>query len=327
MDDDLKLLRELRADAPEPDAGRLRSIRSRAVGVGRARRRRPFWLVPPLLAAATAAAAVIVAVSGPDEVVAPPVRTAPVRAETVLRQAALVVERRPRDDAPRPDQWIYRKSVVDQPDDDPVDTQEYWTRYDGTRQATRVNGGRLEISDLTPDPDDDDLTPEQYAAKVAALPTDPAELLAHVKGDRHWATRPVGEAGGEHPDARAFRVLSVYLESGMPPKVEAAVFRALAEIPGVRVDLGVRDAAGRAGVGIAYEPATRVPGGPQRDAEGRIVSRSYLVLDPETYRFLGRRVDNLQDDVLEGQVMARKGTSYATAELVTGVVDEPGQVP
>ncbi|NUR91660.1 MAG: CU044_5270 family protein, partial [Nonomuraea sp.] len=273
-----------------------------------------------------AAAAVIVAVNGPEEaMVTAPVRT--VRAETVLRQAALVVERRPRGQAPRPDQWIYRKTVVDQPDDDPVDTQEYWTRYDGTRQATRVNGGPMETTDLRPDPGDDDLTPEQYAAKLARLPTDPAELLAHVKGDRHWATKPVGEAGGEHPDARAFRVLSVYLEAGLPPKVEAAVFRALAEIPGVRVDVGVRDAAGREGIGLAYEPAGVVPGGPRRDAEGRIVSRSYLVLDPATYRFLGRRIDNLQDDVVGDALIAPKGTFYATAEITTAVVDEPGQLP
>ncbi|NUT10244.1 MAG: CU044_5270 family protein [Nonomuraea sp.] len=297
----------------------------------RSRVRGRFWLVPSLLATATAAAAVIVAANGSDRpVLSPPlaVRTAPVGAVAVLRQAALVVERRPRDAAPRSDQWMYRKVVVKQAGDDPAVTQEYWTRYDGTRQAFRADGGPMEFHDITPDPDDDDLTPEQYAAKLAELPTDPAKLLAHVKGDRHWATKPEG-ADKEHPDARAFRVLSVYLdqEVPMPPKVEAAVFRALAEIPGVRVDLGVRDATGRTGVGIAYEPAAFVPGGPQRDAEGRIVSRSYLVLDPATYRFLGRRVDMLQDEVLDGYLVSRKGTFYATAEVATGVVDEPGQIP
>ncbi|MEU1386299.1 MULTISPECIES: CU044_5270 family protein [unclassified Nonomuraea] len=335
MDDDLTLLRELRADAPEPDADRLDAVRARALASPRAlapaRRRRRFWAVPSLLAAATVAAAVVVAVNGPHAPApAPPfaVTTMPVRAKTMLRQAAQVAEGRRKHHEPRPDQWLYRKDLVKQPYEDRGTVQEYWTRYDGTRQALRENGGSLDFQDITPDPDDDDLTPRQYAAKLAALPADPAKLLAHVRADRHWATLPKGE-GGEHPDARAFRVLSVYLDAGvpMPPEVEAAVFRALAEIPGVRVDLGVRDAAGRAGIGVAYEPAGSVPGGPVRDAEGRIVSRSYLVLDAETYRFLGRRVDNLQDEVLGGEVTARQGTFYATADLATGVVDEPGQMP
>ncbi|MER6512604.1 CU044_5270 family protein [Nonomuraea sp. NPDC001636] len=337
MDDDLTLLRELRADAPEPDAGRLRAVRARALAPAQAeapapaRKRRRFWAAPSLLAAATAAAAVVVAVNGSHTPApAPPgsVTTMPVRAETVLRQAALVAEGRRRQHEPRPDQWLYRKDLVKQPSEERGTVQEYWTRYDGTRQALSQNGGPLEFQDITPEPDDDDLTPRQYAAKFARLPTDPAALLDHVRGDRHWSTLPKG-ADAEQPDARAFRVLSVYLDAGvpMPPRVEAAIFRALAELPGVRVDLGVRDAAGRAGIGVAYEPAASVPGGPMRDAQGRIVSRSYLVLDAETYRFLGRRVDNLQDEVLGGEVTARKGTFYASADLAAGVVDEPGRLP
>ncbi|MEU1721754.1 CU044_5270 family protein [Nonomuraea sp. NPDC005692] len=337
MDDDLTLLRELRADAPEPDADRLRAVRARALAPASppaqaaGRKRRRFWAVPSLLAAATAAAAVVVAVNGSHTPApAPPaaMTTMPVRAETVLRQAALVAEGRRKHHEPRPGQWLYRKDLVKQPYEERGTVQEYWTRYDGTRQALRQNGGAMEFQDITPDPDDDDLTPRQYAAKLADLPTDPVALLDHVRGDRHWSTLPKGTEA-ERPDVRAFRVLSVYLDAGvpMPPRVEAAIFRALAELPGVRVDLGVRDAAGRAGIGIAYEPAGSVPGGPMRDAQGRIVSRSYLVLDATTYRFLGRRVDNLQDEVIGGEVTARKGTFYASADLATGVVDEPGQIP
>ncbi|MER6580677.1 CU044_5270 family protein [Nonomuraea sp. NPDC001023] len=335
MDDDLTLLRELRADAPEPAADRLRAVRARALapasGQAPARKRRRFWAVPSLLAAATAVAAVVVAVNGSHTPApAPPaaVTTMPVRAETVLRQAALVAEGRRKHHQPRADQWLYRKHLVKQPSEERGTVQEYWTRYDGTRQALRQNGGSLEFQDITPDPGDDDLTPRQYAAKLAGLPTDPAALLDHVRGDRHWSAR-TKRADAEHPDARAFRVLSVYLDAGvpMPPQVEAAIFRALAELPGVRVDLGVRDAAGRAGIGIAYEPAGSVPGGPVRDAQGQIVSRSYLVLDAATYRFLGRRVDTLQDEVLGGEVTARKGTFYASADLAAGVVDEPGRLP
>jgi hypothetical protein len=81
------------------------------------------------------------------------------------------------------------------------------------------------------------------------------------------------------------------------------------------------DVVGRQGLGIAYDLDA------QRDAEGRLVSRSYLVLDPTTFELLGRRVENLQDDVLGGEVPAGKGTYYATAELASGVVDRPGLTP
>ncbi|MEU4542004.1 CU044_5270 family protein [Nonomuraea dietziae] len=327
--DDLKLLSGMRADAPEPGADRLKALRARAL-----KRRRRFWLAPSLLAVAGGLAAAVVVVSGtgaPTQGLRPAVitRTAPMSAEDVLRRAAQVSERHAPAPTPRLDQWLYRKTLVKQPGDATAEVQEYWTRYDGTRQAVRQGQGPLEQSHLRQDPDDDDLTPRKYAAKLAELPTDPGRLLAHVKGDRHWVTKPKEEAGlGEHPDARAFRVLSVYLEQEVPvpPRLRGAIFRALAEIPGVRVDSGVRDAAGRTGIGIAYERGA--PGvGTQRDANGQVVSRSYLVLDATTYEFLGRRVDYVRDEVINGDIIFTAGSSYATAEVAAGVVDEPGELP
>ncbi|MEU8204091.1 CU044_5270 family protein [Streptosporangium sp. NPDC049046] len=333
--DDLKLLSELRADAPEPDADRLRALRARSL---RPRRRfRPVLSLPMVTTAAmtaVAAIAAVVVVVNDDgrSVVSPPaiVEVTPVSAQVMLRQAALTAEkRRPEDTPPRPDQWLYRKSVVRQPADGAVETQEYWTRYDGTEQATRLGSGPMERRTVEPDPDDDDLSPQQYAARLAKLPTDPDELLAHVKGDLHWRDKPVEERGlHEHPDARAFRVLSLYLgqEEYMPPKLEAAIFRALARIPGVRVDLGVRDAVGRSGMGIAYEADS--PGsGTRRDENGEVVERSYVVLDSTTYNHLGSRTEYLRDYLINGEVAFQKGSVFATAEVAAGVVDEPGQLP
>ncbi|MEU8036319.1 CU044_5270 family protein [Streptosporangium sp. NPDC049078] len=335
--DDLKLLSELRADAPEPDAARLRTLRARSLRPRPRRRFRPVLSLPMATTAAmtavAAVAAVVVMVNGDGRSAVPPpaiVEVTPVSAQVMLRQAALTAEkRRPEDTPPRPDQWLYRKSVVMQPADGAVETQEYWTRYDGTEQATRLGSGPLERRTIEPDPDDDDLSPRQYAARLAKLPTDPDELLAHVKGDLHWRDNPVEERGlHEHPDARAFRVLSVYLgrEEYMPPKLEAAIFRALARIPGVRVDLGVRDAVGRSGMGIAYEADS--PGsGTRRDENGEVVERSYVVLDSTTYNHLGSRTEYLRDYRINGEVAFQKGSVFATAEVAAGVVDEPGQVP
>jgi hypothetical protein len=329
VDDDLKLLKRLRADAPEPAGERLDALRARSLDRRRApRRARGSWLAPSALVLATAAAAGIVVLNRVDQPPAPRIATTQVTTtpigepRVVLLRAASVAERREPAATPRDDQWLYRQAVVRQPGATERDTQEYWTRYDGGQQATRHNHGPLDLRTVEPDPDDDDLSPKQYAAKLAALPTDPVKLLAHVKGDAHWRTKPVREAGQEPPDARAFRVLTLYLgqPAAVTPELAAAIFRALARIPGVRIDQGVPDAMGRPGLGLAYDPG-------QRRADGRLVERSYTVLDPETFQYLGLRVENLEDDVIHGSLVAAKGTFYATAELTTGVVDKPGQLP
>ena len=165
---------------------------------------------------------------------------------------------------------------------------EEWIRYDG-KQIARYDDGRLRISDVPPDPGDDDLSPQRYAEKLRELPTDPDKLLAHVRGDRHWIDLPVEEGATgarEDPDARAFRVISVYLgqQAIMPPKLEAAMYRALGKIPGVGVEVSVEDAAGRKGLGVF------------RDAGG-LDTRQYLILEPETFRYLGMRVLWLRDEM------------------------------
>jgi hypothetical protein len=311
------------------NADRLHALRARARAL---KRRRRFWVVPSLLATATAAAAVVIAMTGTDSPVARPdvtMQTRPVSAEAVLRHAALVVQRRQPIASPRPEQWIYRRVVVQQSGDSST-VQEYWTRYDGRKQVLRQGQGSFETSTHVPDPADDDLTPQEFAAKLAALPTDPRKLLAHVKADQFWATKPEDEGKlREQADDRAFRVLSVYLdqEVPLPPKLHAAIFRALAEIPGVRVDVGVRDAAGRTGIGIAYEPGrAHHPG--RYDKNGRLLSRSYLILDPTTYEYLGRHVEQLQDEIINGEVAFPKGTAaFLSAELARGIVDRPGEIP
>ncbi|NUR92361.1 MAG: CU044_5270 family protein [Nonomuraea sp.] len=291
--DELKLLREMRSDAPEPDLARLRGIRKRAP-----RGRRRFMILPVVAALATAVAVVVVVLS-PERTqprVTPPTRL--LNASTTLERAATVAGRRAVPPEPREDQWQYRKYSTVQPDGDEETFQE-WIRYDGT-QIARTDG---KVEDVAPDPGDDDLSPQKYRAKLLALPTDPDKLLAKVTGDRHWIDYPKGEGsapGAERPDQRAFRVLGVYLEQQavMPPRLEAAIYRALARIPGIRVEEGVQDGAGRTGLGLTLESS--------RDR--------WLVLDPSTYRLLGDRST------------AGFAAGFATAELASGIVDRPGEV-
>ncbi|MBE1591823.1 CU044_5270 family protein [Nonomuraea angiospora] len=317
--DDLKILAEMRADAPLPDADRLRRLRRRAT-----RRGQRFAIMPSLLVAAVAAVViVVVAVSVPrtSEVRSlPPVGTILLNSETVLERAAKAVEKRAAAPEPRPDQWQYTKIFNVQPADGRTMTHESWLRYDGKQRAGRDPEGNFRVQDIPPDPGDDDLSPQRYREKLLKLPTDPDKLLAHVAGDRHWIDYPKEEGVSkqvEDPDSRAYRILSLYLkqEAVMPPKLEAAIFRALAKIPGVKIEENVRDATGRTGLGLF------------RSTIGEEGQRRYLILDPHTYRVMADQLIWLRDEMIRGEVAFRKGAVYADVWLAAGIVDKPGEVP
>ncbi|QFY05557.1 hypothetical protein GBF35_01650 [Nonomuraea phyllanthi] len=325
--DDMKLLQDLRAGVPEPDAERLAPLRGRLVSAATGRRRARSLALRALIGGALAAglaAAVVVAVpfgGSPAPSPVPAVDTGRPGDVVVLERAALVAERRQTTE-PRPDQWVYTRVRDQQPADGQVTIREEWIRYDGKQTAGRGEDGRIGISDVPPDPDDDDLSPQAYRAKLMELPTDPDELLAHVSGDRHWIDKPREEGvprGSEPPDARAYRVLMLYLkqQAVMPPKVEAAIYRALARIPGVRISLGMHDAQGREAIGVYFE---NEPG------DTGVVTR-YQLLDPDTYRLLEdrtvwHRAQYAHDD---GDLMFEAGSVFAVTMLADSIVDEPGQ--
>ncbi|GII79137.1 hypothetical protein Sru01_41190 [Sphaerisporangium rufum] len=314
--DDLKMLRELRADVPEPGPEWLVPARRDLLQRVRARRRIP---ARPLLAIAAlgAAAAVTVTVVQPDRPFdgrrgVPAV--VQLDARVVLANAAKVAARRTPGETPRPTQWQYTRQVVRQQNDEAPEIQEHWIRYDGKQIMSE---GRVE--DVPPDPGDDDLSPRQYDEKLRELPTDPRRLLAKVTGDRHWIDYPKEEAGvfTEPPAERGFRVIGLYLSryGVMPPKLEAAMFRALALIPGVHVDKDIADADGRRGIGVRLDTGSPDP-----------LTREYLILDPDTYRYLGERKVLLRDEYVPGESdpLGRQGDEWASALLVSRIVDHPG---
>jgi hypothetical protein len=63
----------------------------------------------------------------------------------------------------------------------------------------------------------------------------------------------------------------------MPPRLQAAVYRATAKIPGVRTEQNVVDAVGRHGLAVGREAV-------------REVVLSQIIRDPHTYRYLGTRM-------------------------------------
>jgi hypothetical protein len=323
--DDLRSLRAWRAEVPEPGEEWIiperRRLLTRIRGRGRALGRRVL-----VVGALGAAAALAVATLRPEPPTPGPAGTPSVvrlDSSVVLAHAAEVAGSRKNAQVPLPTQWHYTKTLDKQPNSDTTVTREHWMRYDGMQAAGFGENGKLHVGpEGDPrDPGDDDLTPQQYDAKLRELPTDPRKLLAKVTGDRHWieGAREEGVPKSVAPaNVRAYHVIMLYLSryGTMPPRLEAAMYRALALIPGVRIEQGVSDAAGRSGLGVWLELAG--------DAWAY---REYKILDPATYRYLGSRMVWLRDDSRPGmsQPVARKGAVWSTALLSSVIVDRPGQ--
>ncbi|MEV4888079.1 CU044_5270 family protein [Nonomuraea sp. NPDC055795] len=322
--DEMRSLREWRAGVPEPGAEWIiperRRLLTRIRGRGRALGRR--LLAVGMVGATVAVAVVTLRPQSPAQDPATPPTVVQFDSSVVLARAAEVASRRESAPVPLPTQWHYTKTLDKQPNSDTVEPSEQWQRYDGMQAASFDEDGRLQVGpEHNPlDANDDDLTPQQYDAKLRELPTDPKKLLAKVTGDRHWI-KGAREEGVPHSvtpdDIRAYHVIMLYLSryGSMPPRLEAAMFRALALIPGVRIEQGVSDAAGRSGLGVWLEqPGDTRP------------NRQYDILDPGTYRYLGRRIVWLRDETHPdmAEPVARKGAVWSTALLASVIVDRPG---
>lgn len=242
----------------------------------------------------------------------------------VLAKIAFVAARQP-ELAPRPDQFVYVKSLIaftrpatEQTLDGPrvlapLHERQVWLAQektvapvgqaqagvivDGKPQQLLITGYILENGKTTPIYSSDLGT--TYTS-LAALPTDPTALLQKI----HALTKGQGDA-----DAAAFAYLGELLREQMaPPAVSAALYRAAALIPGVVIVPDVVDAAGRHGFGVA------------RATQGE---RYEWIFDKASMTYLGER-DYLVRDTSGGKAGMLTGT---TAVLSRGVVDKPGELP
>ncbi|MFF1738000.1 CU044_5270 family protein [Streptomyces sp. NPDC058247] len=138
-------------------------------------------------------------------------------------------------------------------------------------------------------------------AWLSSLPTDPDRLLDEL----YAGTRP---SGRESRDQAVFEKIGSLLdETVMPPKNAAALYKAVARIPGIQRIPDAVDAAGRHGVGIARQDA-------------RSATRSEWIFDSERLTYLGSR-SYLDKD---GKGMKLAGTN---AILRRTVVDKSGAMP
>jgi hypothetical protein len=254
--------------------------------------------------------------------VVPGIPAGPVaNAAELLGRAATAAETPPFT-APRPDQWIFIESKqrfpaigtrVTTPRTRLVTfVEQTWWRADGLQIARAQEGhygdGKLRI-------ENGGGGWKHHYPTLAALPTDPAALPAVVFAK-------AGGAVGGSAEQRAswlYGEYSAILRNGVaPPKVEAAVFRAIARIPGVTMNTDAVDVAGRPAVAVA------------RVAEGYL--HQEILLDRKTYRYMGERTIVIKDHTSTGQDgtwRVKKGAilNLATRTSSGRIVDKPGQRP
>ncbi|MGW1727344.1 CU044_5270 family protein [Streptomyces sp. NPDC002306] len=186
--------------------------------------------------------------------------------------------------------------------------EEQWAAVDGARPGLIRTAGREES--VAP------------SARGAAGPGsgyeyvrlwDPSSLPTDADGMYAWLARPATALryGRVRTESEPFTRASELISSGLlPPKQSAALYRAVARIPGVIVVRGAVDAAGRRGVALAHQ-------------EPGLSGREEWIFDQKTHRFLGTRFVYTQDEGTH-----EKGSiGDSTAVVRRAVVDKAGQRP
>jgi hypothetical protein len=327
--DEMRLLRELRAEVPRPAPQDLEQVRGRLIrqtrrAAGQRSRGLPRlgWRLVVAGGLSLAVTAGVLVAQNLGVGGRPPAPSA--EAAQVLHRAALAAAAEPEPKI-RDDQVVYVESTtlymaVSDKDERWLQRthRKIWLSVDGSRAGlvrekllppralpgqplpAGAKADRTGVWQDTPLEPITNSTPDMLPY-ARGLPTEPDRMLdyiyAHLQGEnpRHeqaWIT--VGD---------------LLRERLLPPKARAAPFEAAARIPGVTVVRDSVDAAGRHGIAVAV-----VHDGVRQE----------LIFDPKTYRLLGERgvvVD-------AGKAGAPQGALVAwTAQLRYAVVDRVGQEP
>lgn len=221
------------------------------------RRRLAYFAVP----IAAAGAFAIVAVSGGIGSTPGAGTTASdSQATRLLGRIADVAQSKPLQTV-RDDQFVYvaSKSAFEQDTVDsnggyhaklaPLHLRQIWLSVNGSRPGLLREGGQDLPLGTQPAPS---INAPDYRY-LESLPTDPAKLLAKIYAE----TKGEGKSAG--PDAEAFTTIGDLLrEQVAPPAVTAALYRAAAMIPGVRVINDVVDVTGHHDVAVALDNSAAI---------------------------------------------------------------------
>lgn len=156
------------------------------------------------------------------------------------------------------------------------------------------------------------------------LPTEPRALRLAIERDPVYGP-PVAESGTEKmPTAQVIAELWDILDKpNTTPELRAAIFGALAELPGIELNREARNAVGRPGYALGYEaPASEGYGETTRGF------RVEYIFDPETAEILGRRQTITHPELVSWAKGLPAGTVMReVAYLQSGVVDSTRERP
>jgi hypothetical protein len=202
-----------------------------------------------------------------------------------------------------------------------------WYRVDGCAETsgitvppslppTKTFSGRLTIDPASCDQSDLGGWKSYSYQYLNSLPTDPAALESVI-----LANNPPGGYIPTRTDA-IFEAIYTLLADGeplgavIPPKLSAALYRVLRELPGVHFENDT-DLAGRSGLGFYAV------------LEGYL--KEELVIDPLTYTYMGYKDVAIKDHVDTGTDGTRhidKGHVLGWEALLgSAIVKHPGQIP
>jgi hypothetical protein len=229
---------------------------------------------------------------------------------------------------PGPHQWVYVKTEVATssaggggflfgPPNERVIGQE-WTRVDQLMFAGYVHG-HLRFSPGGPGATLGgwkSISPKY----LNSLPTSPARLEAVMLASNSDPKMPW--YAGTNKDYTIFSAIFTLMSDGqsegtwIPPKLEAAMYRVLASLPGVHFD-ATTDLAGRPGMGFYM-----LPGGWEKQE---------LVINPVTYAYMGDEWVAIEAHTAvgtDGTRYMQKGQVLGwSALLKTAIVQKAGQLP
>ncbi|MGW5666634.1 CU044_5270 family protein [Micromonospora sp. NPDC003776] len=216
---------------------------------------------------------------------------------------------------PRPDQWVYVKDRKSNPSSIAKDKgqrqneiTEVWLSVDG-----------LKMAEWNPDTGKfDTWTQDNGYPEAVALPTDPGKLLDAVRGQLQQETASVSThfKPSDDMDSLLFGRLAMILEGNvLPPRVAAALWRAIGMVPGA-----------------TQEPGTVMVNGRPVVAVGRIQEgwrSEQLLLDAGTHEFVGYRSVAAKDHTFTsptGPIRTKRGeVQFTITRVAAKFVDKAGQ--
>ncbi|MFG2660951.1 CU044_5270 family protein [Streptomyces sp. NPDC048425] len=204
-------------------------------------------------------------------------RMSNVSAVTVLNRAAARAGKHEKPVAPRDDQFIYSKRIIKETERETGAVKTYedvnWDSVDGSKRSLTMELGRVIWEE--PLKEGEGVWPPREWSKLKKLPTDPEKLIPGIIGVG-TSKKPMSNFTADDWYDAYFMLGELLKWPLLPQGLRPAAYEALALVPGVKAIPGVKDSAGRTGVGIAYVKHSSEKG-------------KYLVFDPKSYEFLGFR--------------------------------------